>query len=155
MALQFDPLDEINLTTVMDLVQAFHQEEGRVLDELGKAAVTQIAQGEPFARAWLLRQDGKAIGYVILTLGFSVEYGGRDGFIDDLYLVPGARGQGIGSQLLNFALARASELGIGTLHLEVETANENAMRLYRGAGFEETGRKLLRLGMLPSKRTTP
>jgi ribosomal protein S18 acetylase RimI-like enzyme len=68
-----------------------------------------------------------AVGYVVITLGYSIEYGGRDGFIDDLYLVP------------------EPALGIGTLHLEVETGNDYASRLYRRAGFEATGRRLLRL----------
>lgn len=91
--------------------------------------------------------------YVVLTLGYSIEYGGRDGFIDDLYLVPAARGWGFGRDLLEFALARAAELGIGTLHLEVETENEAATRLYRAAGFEETGRRLMRLRLRSSTRT--
>ena len=82
---------------------------------------------------------------LIITLGFSVEYGGRDGFIDDLYLVPAARGRGVGRKLIDFALAQARELGVGTLHLEVETGNDAATRLYRAAGFTETGRRLMRL----------
>ena len=39
----------------------------------------------------------------------------------------------------------AAELGIRTLHLEVEVRNDNATRLYRIAGFRETGRRLMRL----------
>jgi len=64
----------------------------------------------------------EAIGYFVITLGFSVEYGGLDGFIDDLYLIQAARGRGLGREVITFALARAAELGIGTLHLEVEIA---------------------------------
>ena len=65
-------------------------------------------------------------------------------FIDDLYLAPNMRGQGVGRKLLDFALEEAARLGIGTLHLEVETDNARAARLYRSAGFEETGRRLMR-----------
>jgi ribosomal protein S18 acetylase RimI-like enzyme len=111
--------------------------------------VVQIAAGEPFARAWIVRQAHEAIGYVVLTLGYSIEYGGRDGFIDDLYLVPAARGRGAGRKLLDFTLARASELGIRTLHLEVEAGNDSATRLYRSAGFEATGRTLMRYPLKP------
>ena len=102
-------------------------------------------RGEPFARSWIVREEGRPIGYLILTLGYSVEYGGRDGFIDDLYLVPAARGRGVGGALLEFALASAAALGIRTLHLEVEAGNEPAARLYRSAGFEESGRRLMRI----------
>ena len=40
-------------------------------------------------------------------------------------------------------------LGIGTLHLEAEVGNADAERLYRAAGFEETGRRLMRRRIRP------
>jgi len=130
------------------LARAFLGEEGRTLDAAGKAALVAIAEGEPMARAWLVRNGERAVGYLIITLvitlGFSVEYGGRDGFIDDVYLVPEARGAGLGRRLLAFALAEAERLGVRTLHLEVDVENERATRLYRAGGFEETGRRLMR-----------
>jgi ribosomal protein S18 acetylase RimI-like enzyme len=144
MDLQFDQAGAADADTLLLLAQVFHQEDGHPLDAAGEMAIVQIAAGEPFARAWVVRRTGEAIGYVIITLGYSVEYGGRDGFIDDFYLVPKMRGRGIGRALLRFALSQAADLGIKTLHLEVETGNEIATRLYRSAGFEETGRTLMR-----------
>jgi ribosomal protein S18 acetylase RimI-like enzyme len=47
--------------------------------------------------------------------------------------------------ILDFAIVEARALGIGTLHLEVDPANERANRLYRARGFAETGRRLMRL----------
>jgi ribosomal protein S18 acetylase RimI-like enzyme len=88
---------------------------------------------------------------LVITLGYSIEYEGRDGFIDDLYLVPEARGRGLGKVLVDFALSQASQLGVGTLHLEVEYDNESAHLLYRAAGFEETGRRLMRWRRLASR----
>ena len=145
MTLTFDPAAEADADALLGLARAFHRDEGHPIGDAGEAALRQVARGEPMARAWIVRQQGEAIGYVIITLGFSIEYGGRDGFIDDLYLVPSARGHGLGRQLLEFALAQATGLGIGTLHLEVETGNDTATRLYRRAGFEATGRRLMRL----------
>jgi ribosomal protein S18 acetylase RimI-like enzyme len=92
----------------------------------------------------MVRDCDRPVGYLIITLGYSVEYGGRDGFIDDLYLVPEVRGAGLGRRLLAFALAEAARLGVRTLHLEVDVGNERATRLYRAGGFEETGRRLMR-----------
>ncbi len=103
-----------------------------------------IARGIKLARVWLLRDGDRPVGYLIITLRYSVEHGGRDGFIDDLYLVPEARGAGLGWRLLAFALAEAAWLGVRTLHLEVDVANEHATRLYRTGGFEEIGRRLIR-----------
>jgi ribosomal protein S18 acetylase RimI-like enzyme len=145
MSIEFEPAGEADGEVLVRLARAFHVEDGHPLDNSGEAALLQIARGEPFARSWIVREDGQPIGYLILTLGYSVEYGGRDGFIDDLYLVPAARGRGVGGKLLEFALASAAALGIKTLHLEVEPGNQPAARLYRSAGFEETGRRLMRV----------
>jgi ribosomal protein S18 acetylase RimI-like enzyme len=145
MSVEFEPAGEADGELLVCLARAFHLEDGHPLDNPGEAALLQVTRGEPFARAWIIREDDQPIGYLILTLGYSVEYGGRDGFIDDLYLVPAARGRGVGGALLEFALASAAALGIRTLHLEVEAENEPATRLYRSAGFEETGRRLMRV----------
>ena len=83
------------------------------------------------------------IGYVVLALGYSIEHGGRDGFIDDLYIVPAARGHGHGRALLAFAADAAAKLGIRMLHLEVEPGNERAQRLYRQEGFAVSERRLM------------
>ena len=141
----FEIVHEADADALLAMARAFHNEAGHPLDPMGEAAVVQIARGEPFARAWILSHGRTALGYVVITLGYSIEYGGRDGFIDDLYLIPEARGRGLGRKLLEFTLAEAAGLGITTLHLEVETENEHADRLYRAVGFEATGRRLMRL----------
>ena len=142
--LRFDPVGLAEGLVLMELVRAFCREDGREFGPAAKAAVLAIAHGEPLARAWLARKGGETVGYVVVTIGYSIEYGGRDGFIDDLYLVPAARGQGLGRRLVEFACREAAALGIRTLHLEVEADNERAERLYQQAGFEQTGRKLMR-----------
>jgi ribosomal protein S18 acetylase RimI-like enzyme len=124
----------------VDLARAFRG-GGRRLDAANEAALIAITRGEPLARAWLVRVADRPVGYLILTLGYNVEYGGRDGFIDDLYVAPDARGRGLGRNLLDHVFAEAVGLGIRTLHLEVETDNGRAACLYRSAGFEETGRR--------------
>jgi ribosomal protein S18 acetylase RimI-like enzyme len=149
---RFDPASPSDGPALLAMARAFHAEDGHPLTASGEAAVLRVASGEePLARAWVVRRAGTAepLGYLILTLGYSVEYGGRDGFIDDLYLAPGLRGRGVGTRLLAFALERAAALGIGTLHLEAEAGNADAGRLYRAAGFEETGRRLMRRRIQP------
>jgi ribosomal protein S18 acetylase RimI-like enzyme len=130
---------------LLDLARAFHREDGHPLSPEGEGALRQIVSGEPMARCWLIRHAEEAIGYVVLTLGYSIEHGGRDGFIDDLYLVPAARGSGAGAAVLDFALDRARHLGIQTLHLEVDAANDRANALYRSRGFADNGRRLMSL----------
>ena len=141
--LQFDAVTEADAAPLLAMARAFHSEDGHPLTPDGEAAVGQIARGDPLARGWIITESGQMIGYVVLTLGFSIEHGGRDGFIDDLYLVPKARGGRRGRRVLAFALAEAAALGIQTLHLEVEIDNERARRIYKAAGFVENSRRLM------------
>jgi len=150
MDVMFEIAREADADALLAMARAFHSEDGHPLDPMGEAAVVRIATGEPLARAWIVRNRRTALGYVVITLGYSIEYGGPDGFIDDLYVIPEARGRGLGKKLLEFALIEAAGLGITTLHLEVGTENEHACRLYRSAGFTSTGRRLMRLRLRPS-----
>ena len=143
--LQCDEALESESDLLVDLARAFHGEDRHPLSAAGEAALHRIASGEPMARCWLIRRAGQVIGYLVLTLGYSIEHGGRDGFIDDLYLVPSARGGGFGTAVLDFALEQARLLGIITLHLEVDPKNERATSLYRSRGFAENGRRLMSL----------
>ena len=146
--LQFDAVTEADAAPLLAMARAFHSEDGHPLTSDGEAAVEQIAKGDPLVRAWIILEASQVIGYVVLTLGYSIEHGGRDGFIDDLYLIPKARGGGRGKRVLAFALAQAATLGIKTLHLEVEIDNERAHRVYQAAGFVQNNRRLM------SKRLT-
>ena len=144
-----DPVLVGETELLIDFARAFHSEDGHPLSGEGEAALRQIASGEPLARCWIIRRSDQAIGYLVLTLGFSIEHGGRDGFIDDLYLIPAARGGGVGSAVLDFALEQARKFGIRTLHLEVDVANDRATLLYRSRGFAENGRRLMSLQLHP------
>jgi ribosomal protein S18 acetylase RimI-like enzyme len=144
MDVQILPVTTEDVETLLAMAKAFHAEDGHPLSPAGEAALSQLAFGDPFGRAWIARTGGRAAGYVVITMGFSIEYGGRDGFVDDLYVMPEMRKQGLGRKCLDFAISQAAGLGIRTLHLEVEKANTQASEFYRSAGFEETGRKLMR-----------
>ncbi|MEO0390748.1 MAG: GNAT family N-acetyltransferase, partial [Pseudomonadota bacterium] len=75
------------------------------------------------------------IGYIAVTFGWSIEFGGMDGFVDELFIRPGVRGRGIATEVL-MALPRAlAGAGLKALHLEVAEQNASAQRLYTKAGF--------------------
>ena len=76
-------------------------------------------------------------------IGYSIEYGGRDAFIDEVYIRAAYRGQGIGRQAMMFAETQCRALGVRALHLEVARDNTNAHALYRKVGFVDHDRYLM------------
>jgi ribosomal protein S18 acetylase RimI-like enzyme len=73
----------------------------------------------------------------------SLEFGGRDAFIDELYVRPAYRGQGIGTKVLKFADEVCRSAGVQALHLEVERKNVKAQTFYRKVGFQDHDRYLM------------
>ncbi len=143
MTVRLKALATTDLDRLTALALAFHEEDGHALRESDRKALNAICEGDPMARGWLIEESGEVIGYTVLTLGFSIEYGGRDGFIDDLYLIPGARGRGIGTQVMALIETEAKLAGVNALHLEVGRENDRAQALYRGQGFAGNDRLLM------------
>ncbi|MFT4095516.1 MAG: GNAT family N-acetyltransferase [Rhodoblastus sp.] len=54
---------------------------------------------------------------------------------------PTARKSGIATKLLGCHIARLARMGIASLFLEVDEANEPALALYRRLGFAPVGRR--------------
>jgi ribosomal protein S18 acetylase RimI-like enzyme len=129
---------------LLQMSRDFHIEDGSPLDEAGEATIAHVCAGERLAPAYVLEHEGRPAGFFILTLGYSVENGGMDGFIDDIYLLPALRGQGLGRRAVALAIEAAREVGIRALLLEVEAHNDRAYSLYRKMGFDDTKRRLLR-----------
>jgi len=121
---------------LLPLVTAFHAEAGITLTDAQRAAaIAPLLEGSPHGAAYLIGPPRAPIGYIIVSFGWAVEFGGMDGFVDELFVRPGVRGRGIASEVL-IALPRAlSGVGLKALHLEVSTDNSGAQRLYKRAGF--------------------
>ena len=108
-----------------------------------RRALLGLLRDRRAGRAWVIEAGGASVGYAVLTLGYSLEYLGRDAFVDELYLEPRTRGLGIGQAALRFLLRQARRLGVRALHLEVERRNHRARRVYRRAGFVDHDRFLM------------
>jgi len=129
-----EPSDIDLLATFM---RELYQFDHVAFDEPGaRTALQMILSDASLGRVWLIQYGEDTIGYIVLTLGFSLEFKGRDAVIDEFYILAPYRGRGLGKQ----ALARVEEacrsLGVQALHLVVERKNTGAQAVYRKAGFE-------------------
>jgi GNAT superfamily N-acetyltransferase len=129
---------------LVELMREFYVCEHLAFDErVARAALEQILSDRRFGVVHVIFVEGAAAGYLVLTFGFSLEFGGRDALVDELYLRENFRGHGLGKASLELAGAVCREEGIRALHLQVDRANTRAQGLYRQAGFREHDRYLL------------
>lgn len=101
------------------------------------AALGALLRDPRLGTCVVIVREGQTIGYFVLGFGFSLEFGGRDAFLDELYVAPEARASGVGKAAVAHAAELCAREGITALHLEVSRSNAPAQRLYRGAGFRE------------------
>lgn len=99
--------------------------------------------GDPRYGRVFMASAGEPVGYGILAFGFSLEYGGVDAFVDELYVRPDHRVRGIGSALIDAMEAACRGAGVTALHLEVEHDNPGGRRLYRRRGCVDHERHLM------------
>jgi ribosomal protein S18 acetylase RimI-like enzyme len=143
--------DELTLLRMMRNLA--EQEPGAYFfDEPAVREVLRMFLANPeLGQAWVFFDGETPAGYIILTFGYSFEYHGRDSFIDELYIEPQYRRQGIGKRALQFVEERARELGVNAIHLEVDHGNEPAAELYRRTGYDDHARFLMTKWLKPGK----
>ncbi len=112
-------------------------------ESAARTALKQMIDDRGLGRIWLITKNGEAIGYIVVAFGFSLEYHGRDAFIDELFIVEDQRNLGIGAKAVQFVIDNCPDLGVRALHLEVERSNMAAQALYRKAGFKDHERYLM------------
>lgn len=133
---------------VHSLVGEFYAEAGYPFDAERAARAVDLLLGAPDFGRILLARRAEVAGYVAVTFGFSLEFHGRDAFVDELFVRPACRKEGVGRRLLEAAEEECRRAGVGALHLEVERDNPAGRALYARRGFRDDGRLLLskRLG---------
>ncbi|MEM9579556.1 MAG: GNAT family N-acetyltransferase [Pseudomonadota bacterium] len=125
-----------DLAKLMPLVAAFHEGENISSSaETREAALAPLLDGSPHGAVYLIGPQNAPIGYIVVTFGWSIEFGGLDGFIDEIFIRPGVRGRGVGSEVITSLVAMLKSVGMKALHLEVEPDNDRALRLYRRCHF--------------------
>ena len=90
----------------------------------------------PFVHGYMLLRGGETAGYAMTAESYSTEAGGRCLWVEDLYLLPEHRGQGLGSAFFD-ALREQTRGVYARYRLEAERENEKALRTYGRAGYKE------------------
>ncbi|MFB2981374.1 GNAT family N-acetyltransferase [Microseira sp. BLCC-F43] len=139
----FKPAETSDIDTLLILIQEFYQIEHLKFDNNTCDALINLLNNKSYGGVWLIQHQEETIGYVVLTIGYSLEFHGRDAFIDELYIRSNYWGQGIGTKTLDYMQEVCRSLGIKALHLEVDRVNTKAQEVYHRFGFQDHDRYLL------------
>ncbi len=122
---------------VLPMVDAFYQSDAvshPVEQEKREKTFEDAVSGDPVLEGYVLKEDGRIIGFAYVTVYYACEVGGRCLMFEELYLKEEARGKGYGSRFFEAVMKERPD--IRRFRLEVTRSNEKAVRLYRRLGFE-------------------
>ncbi len=95
-----------------------------------------LMEGLDFAKAYVCEKNNKTVGYILLALTYSNEAGGMVVWLDEIYVKPEFRSQGIGSELIDFVIEKYKNK-ISRFRLEITESNIGAKKLYLSKGFKD------------------
>jgi ribosomal protein S18 acetylase RimI-like enzyme len=145
MAMNFREAQPADLDALIVQMRHLYEHDGAPFDEqTSRNAALQLLREPQAGCIQVVEVGGAMAGYFVLTFGFGLEYGGRYGLLDELFINDQHRGAGLGTEAVHRAQTLCADRGVTTLLLEVDHANEKAARLYERLGFQENSRKLMR-----------
>ena len=93
-------------------------------------------KGTPYAALYIFEEKNEVLGYGLLALTHSQEGGGLCCWLEEIYVVPEARGRGIGGEFIEFVKKSVPAV---RFRLEVEPENSRVVSLYKQHGFYTLG----------------
>jgi len=136
--------DEADANLLLEMMQEYYAFDVHAFDaQRAQIALVTFLRDASFGRAWLICAQQIPVGYVVLTFGYSLEFLGRDAFLDEFYLRESHRGRGWGRRVLEFVEEEARKFEIRSIHLEVVRENTHAREFYRRAGYTDHTHSLM------------
>lgn len=93
-----------------------------------------LMEKSPFVKGYFLEGYGETVGYALLSFSYSNEAGGLVLWLEELFLSPQWRDQGLGRDFLSF-LEEKWKGQIKKIRLEVAGNNSKALGFYAELGF--------------------
>ena len=132
------PTDLGNLLDLLEKQFTEHQIPFEAEEQI--TALGQLLAREDLGFVLLVEDADQTIGFGVITFAWTLEHGGKSAWLDELYIHPDYRNEGLGSDILGYALKEAKSSGCRAIDLEVDAGNRRAERLYERYGFKQIER---------------
>jgi ribosomal protein S18 acetylase RimI-like enzyme len=137
-------IEKATLTDKSDLIDLLHQQfnehDIQCSADVLEVAVTEMLKREDLGMFLVSRDGDQVIGFAAISFAWTLEHGGKSAWLDELYVLPGRRGAGVGAMMIDSILVAAEKAGCLAIDLEVEEEHQRAEHLYRRKGFERLRR---------------
>lgn len=135
MAMNIRKMIQDDKSTIIDMMRVFYASPAVLSngsEEIFEVDVENCVNESPYLEGFVFEENGEILGYGMIAKSFSTEFGKPCIWVEDLYLKPEYRGQGIGSKFFEYLEQNYTDC---IFRLEVEEENERAIHVYEKNGF--------------------
>jgi GNAT superfamily N-acetyltransferase len=138
MPFRIDPAQQRDTAVLLSLIRALADYERLTHLVVGTEAQLreELFGARPVIEAVVGWEDGRAVAFALYFHNFSTFLARRGLYLEDLFVVPEARGRGYGKALMRHVARVAVERGCGRFEWAVLDWNQPAIDFYRSLGAE-------------------
>lgn len=124
-----------DVDVLLPLIEEFYALDRHEFDPAAlQACIAPLLIDDTAGQVWLIISDtGAVAGYAVLTWGYSLESGGREGLVDELFVRE--RSTGLGGRAFDELIEQARRAGCRVLFLETEAHNDRVRPFYARHGL--------------------
>ncbi len=129
------PMTEADKQEVLEMMRVFYASEAVLSngsEEIFSNDIDNCINENPYLDGYVIESGEGILGYTMVAKSYSTEFGKRCIWIEDLYIKPEHRGNGLGNKLMEFITSAYTDC---IFRLEAEPENTNALKLYKKHGF--------------------
>ena len=150
--LTFRPITAADETDFYAMAEEFFHSDAvlhPIPAEYHRRTFAEMMRSDQYLSGYIFQCDDAVAGFSVTNRMMQHEAGGVMVWVEDLYIRPAYRGQGLGSRSLQWLEEQLRGDAV-MLRLETEPENERAQALYRRLGYESLGylQMIKRLGRL-------
>ncbi|MBQ8322297.1 MAG: GNAT family N-acetyltransferase [Clostridia bacterium] len=130
-------MKDTHAEAVIEMMRTFYASDAvstNGSEEIFRADVGNCINGSPYLEGYVFADGDRLVGYGMIAKSFSTEFGRRCIWIEDIYIIPEYRSQGLGTEFLRFV---EQKFPGALLRLEAEVENAHALHTYHKNGFTE------------------
>jgi diamine N-acetyltransferase len=144
MTVDYQRLTRDRIGEALAMMRRFYTEERLEFQEdRARPGLEELIAGTDRGGWWFILADGQVAGYFVLTVSFSLEFGGRFALLDEFFVFAEWRGRGIGARAIERVEEEAARMGVAAIRLEVDRVNSRLEGFYARSGFVMHDRDLM------------
>ena len=127
----------LDIPELVELLNSLFEQEAEFEpnSETQSKALSKIILDSKIGIILIAKDDDKILGMVNLLFTESTALGSKVALLEDMVVLSSSRGEGIGSQLIDYAISEAKKAGCKRITLLTDIKNTKAQSFYQKKGF--------------------